>query len=243
MIDLCQERIKSRSAYDAIQPRACQCLIGHEGAHDEFPYLRELAKTYPRLSEKIKRDATMTTGAAWKSEEAGPNRILRWVMLLSDEELSKVGVNMSGLKPQVVAKLREKSATYNDCMSVARKLTWLVYSMKGAPQPTAATRDYLELHFGVIKPETACCIVCRELLPFELFAKAMRGKAEIETGHLDPRRHNAHNVGFAHRECNIAQGSKTLPDFYRWTEAILARVRAAQGHDSFADEGDGKTKG
>jgi hypothetical protein len=201
--------------------------------------LRELAREYPTIANKIKRDATMTTGAAWKSEEAGPNRILRWVMLLSDEELTRFGINMAGLKPQVVAKLREKSATYNDCMSVARKLTWLVYGMEGAPTPSASVRAYLESHFGAIEPGTARCIVCRDLMPFELFAKAMRGKAEIETGHLNPRRHNAHNVGFAHRECNIAQGSKTLPEFYAWIEAIVTRVRVGQGQENFADESDG----
>jgi len=32
------------------------------------------------------------------------------------------------------------------------------------------------------------------------------------------------NVGFGHRECNIAQGAKTLDEFYQWIEAILARV-------------------
>ena len=58
----------------------------------------------------------MTTGAAWKSEEAEPNRILRWVMLLSDADLLQFGINMDGLKPQVVSKLREKSATYENCM-------------------------------------------------------------------------------------------------------------------------------
>lgn len=241
MIQLCLHRIFSRSAFDEIQPRQCQCSAGHEGPHDEFPFLRDLASTHKRISEKIKRDATMTTGAAWKSEEAGPNRILRWVMLLSDEELSRFGVNMSGLKPQVVAKLREKSATYNDCMSVARKLTWLVYGMPDAPEPSLSTRTYLEGHFGAILPETTCCIVCRATLSFELFARAMRGKAEIETGHLNPRRHNAHNVGFAHRECNIAQGSKTLPEFYRWIDGILVRVRQAQGNDNFADESDGES--
>lgn len=52
----------------------------------------------------------------------------------------------------------------------------------------------------------------------------MRGRAEIETGHRNPRLHNAENIGFAHRECNIAQGSKTLPEFYAWIRTILERV-------------------
>lgn len=43
----------------------------------EFPFLAHLAKTHPAVAKKIIRDSVMTTGAAWKSEEAGPNRILR----------------------------------------------------------------------------------------------------------------------------------------------------------------------
>ena len=77
--------------------------------------------------------ATMTTGAAWKSADAGPNRILRWVMLLDDEELLKYGINMAELKPGVIAKLREKAADYDSCALVAAKLTWLVYQMENAP--------------------------------------------------------------------------------------------------------------
>lgn len=49
-------------------------------------------------------------------------------------------------------------------------------------------------------------------------------KAAIETCHKNPRMHNPENVGFGHRECNIAQGAKTLDEFYQWIEAILARV-------------------
>jgi len=44
----------------------------------------------------------------------------------------------------------------------------------------------------------------------------------------DAREHNAENVGFAHRECNIAQGAKTLPEFYRWIAEILERVQQQQ---------------
>lgn len=70
----------------------------------------------PSVANKIKRDPTMTTGAAWKSEDAGPNRILRWVMMLDDDELLKYGLDMSKLKPRVVAKLREKAADYDSCI-------------------------------------------------------------------------------------------------------------------------------
>jgi hypothetical protein len=168
----------------------------------------------------------MTTGAAWKSEEAGPNRIVRWVMLRSDEELKKFGINMAKLKPAVVAKLREKAALYDDCIAVAKKLTWLAYQMPDAPSPGSELRAYLEAHFGAMKPGSTTCLVCLTPLSFKLFAEAVRGKAAIETGHANPREHNSGNVGFAHRECNIAQGSKTLSEFYKWIDQILLRATA-----------------
>lgn len=224
MIELCKEVIASRSAYESIQPRLCQLPKGHSGKHGEFHYLEHLRTIQKSVAEKIKRDSTMTTGAAWKSEEAGPNRILRWVMLLSDSELARYNIRMEKLKPQVVAKLREKAATYDNCMSVAKKLTWLVYQMNSAPKPPQEITEYLENHFGRMTSGSTTCIICREKLDFSLFSKAQRGKAEIETGHISPREHNAENVGFAHRECNIAQGNKTVSEFYGWIRGIMKRV-------------------
>lgn len=110
-------------------------------------------------------------------------------------------------------------------MRVAKKLTWLIYQMPDAPEVTAATQRYLEAQFGPLTTSSTLCLVCRAPLSFSLFAQARRGKAEVETGHSNPRVHNAVNVGFAHRECNIAQGSKTLREFYDWIAQILARVQ------------------
>lgn len=225
MIDLCLQVLNSRSRYKDVQLRRCQCEKGHVGGHDEYPFIRELATSYPSVANKIIRDATMTTGASWKSDDAGPNRILRWVMLLPDDELAKFGIKMESLSPQVVAKLREKAATYEDCMAVAKKLTWLVYQMLDAPKPIPQTLTYLEAHFGSMIPNSTTCLICRAPMSFDLFSMAVRGKAAIETGHSNPRTHNAQNVGFAHRECNIAQGSKTLQEFYDWIAEILERVR------------------
>lgn len=228
MINLCLAKIASRSRYDTIQPRLCQKEKGHKGPHAEFPFLVELAASHPRVADKIGRDSTMTTGAAWKSADAGPNRILRWVMLLSDEELLKFGINMQSLKPQVVAKLREKAAIYETCIEVAKKLTWLVYQMPDAPTPSQDLARYLEAYFGPMKLNSGTCMVCCAPLSFKLFAVATRGKAAIETSHSNPRVHNSDNVGFAHRECNIAQGGMTLEQFYQWIEGILARVKGSQ---------------
>ena len=167
----------------------------------------------------------MTTGASWKSKDAGPNRIRRWAMLKTDAELLELDIDMSKLKPQVVAKLREKAASYQACMEVAQQLTFLAYGMQNAPSPSPAIKTYLQTLFGNIVVGSTKCLICREALDFSDFDKAQRGKAEIETSHSDPRTHTADNVGFAHRGCNIAQGNRTLDQFYDWSAAILARVR------------------
>jgi len=146
-------------------------------------------------------------------------------MLLPDEKLREYDIHMDRLKPQVVAKLREKAATYANCMEVAKRLTWIAYQMPDAPRPSPELRTYLEAHFGEMRAGSTTCMVCRAPLSFALFARAARGKAAVETGHSNARLHTADNVGFAHRECNIAQGSKTLAEFYDWIQQILDRVR------------------
>lgn len=225
-MNFCGKDIRSRgnSKYDPENLHKCYREAGHSGACGEFPYLDHLNQVAPRVSAKIKRDATKTTGASWKSEDAGPNRISRWTMLLSDEELLALGINMAALKPWVVAKLREKAATYEDCMSAAMKLTWFAYSMENAPSPDKATQGYLESLFGEIRQGATTCLICRAPLDFDQFHAARRGKAEIETAHAEPRSHTSGNVGFAHRACNIAQGDKSLDDFYDWIVGILIRA-------------------
>jgi hypothetical protein len=222
-MEYCEKKITSRSKYDSIQEKKCHLLKDHEGDCEEFPFLKHLEAEFGRIAEKIKRDSTMTTGASWKSYDAGPNRILRWVMLLEDEQLLEYGVKMDELKPQVVSKLREKAANYDSCIQVAIKLTWLVYQMEGAPACPLEIKHYLENHFGEMSNITACSI-CLDNLPFDLFHSARRGRANIETCHLNPRIHDSNNVGFAHRECNIAQGNKSLDEFYDWILGILIKA-------------------
>lgn len=111
-MEFCHKVIPTRSQYADVAEHKCHCPKGHSGKCEEFPFLNHLKSINKQVAEKIKRDATMTTGAAWKSADAGPNRILRWVMLLDDEELLKYGINMAELKPGVIAKLREKAADY-----------------------------------------------------------------------------------------------------------------------------------
>lgn len=222
----CRKPVPSRSRYAVEHPQLCYRQFGHEDRCAEFPYLASLSAVAPKVASKIKRDSIMTTGAAWASDDAGPNRILRWVMLMSDETLERVhGIPMAALSPIIQAKLREKAATYEDCMSVARRLTWSAYGMLNAPAPDERTRAYLESEFGAISQGATVCLVCRGQLDFDDFARARRGKAVLETAHAEPRAHNADNVGFCHRPCNIAQGDKSLNEFYDWIESILAKVR------------------
>lgn len=223
-MNFCNKPIKSRSKYSDIYSPCCHKIQGHSQKCEEYPFLNHLKKIDKRVADKIKRDATMTTGAAWKSEDAGPNRILRWVMLLEDEQLLDYGINMTELKPQVIDKLREKAADYNTCVLVAAKLTWLVYQMIDAPIPPREISEYLESLFGPLKPATTVCVICKLPLSYKLFSVAERGKAAIETCHKNPRIHNPENIGFGHRECNIAQGSKSLSEFYSWIQDILKRL-------------------
>lgn len=225
MIDFCLKPLDSRSRFSLIANHRCHREKGHDGKCSEYPYLQDLERIHKKVAQKIKRDSTNTTGAAWASADAGPNRILRWAMLLSDEELREYGLDMSQLRPGIVAKLREKAAPYEDCMQVAMKLTWLVYQMPDAPTPPDSIRRYLEGVFREMISGSTKCEVCLLPISFNSFSTAQRGKASIETCHKNPRVHNADNVGFAHRECNIAQGAKTLDEFYAWVEGILVRAR------------------
>ncbi|NOG38297.1 MAG: hypothetical protein HND43_02735 [Armatimonadetes bacterium] len=145
-------------------------------------------------------------------------------MLETDEDLRAYGIDMTKLKPQVVAKLREKAAGYDDCIEVSMWLTYLVYQMAGAPAAPSSTSDFLARVFGPMRTATTLCEVCRLPLAFEMFEGAQRGRAIIETCHREPRQHSAGNVGFAHRECNIAQGARSVDEFYAWIRGILDRV-------------------
>lgn len=222
-MELCRKTINRSYKFSNVQPKLCHLPLGHSGKCSEFPFLSHLRSVKETVAKKIERDSTMTTGAAWKSDDAGPNRIQRWGMLLTDEQLLEYGINMENLKPGVQAKLREKAAPYDDCISVAIKLTWLVYGMQDAPEPPEEIKEYLESFLGPIQYNSTACEVCKLPLNFSIFNNAQRGKADLETCHLNPRYHNANNVGFGHRECNIAQGNKTMGEFYNWIEGIIAR--------------------
>ncbi len=223
-IKFCGKLLRFRSKFTPEGGHRCFLEEGHSGRCNEFAYLTHLSKVAPRIAKKIVRDAIMTTGASWKNEDAGPNRIRRWAMLLSDDDLLRLGITMSKLKPIIVSKLREKAATYDACMEVAQKLSWLAYGVAGCPAPPVNVEQYLEALFGPIMAGTTTCLVCKSPLDYSDFAKAQRGKAFIETSHSNPRLHTPENIGFAHRACIIAQGNKTLDEFYEWIAQILERT-------------------
>ena len=220
----------STSRYAGHIMPTCHDRIGHLGRCREYAFLEHLHSVAPGVAAKVKRDATMTTGAAWASADAGPNRILRWVMLLSDEELLTYGIDMGALSLGTQAKLRDKGASYEECMNVALYLAWSVYGTRGAPDPVGTSEMLLFSLFGEISP--TLCLICKRELHFSAFASARRGRALIETAHGDPRSHHASNVGFAHRECNIAQGDKSLVDFYDWIGSILENVERVGVYNS-----------
>ena len=126
-------------------------------------------------------------------------------------------------------KERAQVTSYEDCMNVAAKLTWSTYQMLNAPTPPAALKSYLTGRFGALISGSTRCIVCKDRLNFSHFEGAQRGRALLETAHANPRLHNSDNVGFAHRECNIAQGGLSLSDFYDWIRGIISRVEDESG--------------
>lgn len=222
-VEYCGKPLPSRSRFAA--DKRCFDLVGHSGRCSDFPYLKHLNTAAKSVATKIKRDATMTTGAAWLSDDAGFNRVQRWAMLLPDDDIKRItGVDMSLLSQGIQRKLRDKAAPYDDCIRVAQGLTWLAYGMPNAPAPPDQIRAYLETLFGPVGTGSTTCVICGAPLDFGLFELARRGKAEIETAHKNPRVHTPENVGFAHRFCNIAQGDLTLDEFYDWMEQVLRTV-------------------
>lgn len=223
-VKYCLKVLPSRSRFKTPNYPHCNDLEGHEGQCSEFPFLEHLKGCAPKVADKIQRDAMMTTGAPWKSDEAGPNRILRYVMLLPDDQLIQLGVPIGDLDPSVIAKLRAKAAPYDHCIRVAEYLTKQAYEMLDAPTCPQQVKNHLEQVTGSdFHPNATSCLICKDPMSFQLFELARRGKAEVETAHANPRIHQPGNVGFAHRYCNIAQGEKVLDDFYIWIAGILQR--------------------
>lgn len=214
----CGKPISSKSKFAKFTNHKCWNLKDHLGKCNEWHFLKNLKTQHSKIAEKIKRDSIHTTGASWSGKNAGPNRILRWVVQLSDEQLDELGFRFTSLSPSLQKKLRDKSADYDTCMCVARKLTHIFYGTQGVYCPPDI-QNSLELEFGSILPNQ--CVICGKAIQLDEFHDAIRGRAAIETSHLNPRFHSAENVGFAHRKCNIAQGEMTKCEFLNWISLIL----------------------
>jgi hypothetical protein len=171
-----------------------------------MPFLEHLKQAYPKIADKIQRDALNTRGAPWPENKAQRrNRQPRWTLKKGDQ-----------LYPQHYAE-------YDTCLEVARQLTLQVYEMDDAPDCPPQIVTYL----GRQPTQGAyVCPICRLPIHVADFALARQSKAQIETAHVDPSSealHTPENVCFAHRECNIAQGERTVNGFLEWMQGILER--------------------
>jgi len=191
------------------QKRRCCLPAGHEGRHTDMPFLLHLKKTHKKVADKLERDALNTRGAPWPKNLRGVqkrrNRQPHWTLKLGDQLYPK------------------HYADYKTCLAVARRMTYYVYCMPDAPSCSDDIAKYLEQ-----KPKlgTYVCPICLLPISFKDFEKAKQSKAEIETAHLDPSAtyiHTPDNVCLAHRECNIAQGDRSISDFLDWIDGILRR--------------------
>ncbi|MCH2428938.1 MAG: hypothetical protein MK168_06400, partial [Candidatus Thalassarchaeum sp.] len=124
---LCWKKLPDRnSSWPAIPGgRHCHKLPGHSGSCGEFGFLNNLKSIDNKIANKVKRVSWNTTGAAWKTKKAGPNRMPRYVAALPIEEFEKAlkekGFNLNELSTP--EKIIEKGATYAQCINVAIKLT------------------------------------------------------------------------------------------------------------------------
>ena len=192
------------------QKRTCHLELQHEQSrHTDMPFLLDLKKHHKKVGDKIERDSLNTRGAPWPKNLSGVqkrrNRQPHWTLKEGDQ-----------LYPQ-------HYADYETCLEVAKRMTYYVYCMHGAPTCPDEIVKYLEQ-----KPEedTYLCPICLLPVDFRDFEKAKQSKALIETAHLDPQAeyiHTPDNVCFAHRTCNIAQGDRSIPDFLNWMDGILKR--------------------
>jgi len=170
-------------------------------------YLRGISYTR-KAADKARRDAENTKGVAWPtvtenaddSKNSRKNREARWDI---EED-------------------HPYYATYETCLDVARRLTLYIFEMEDAPPCPTGLVQYLERE---PIPDSYVCYICGQPVTIEQINEAEVSKAVVETGHKIPFNiggiHEPDNVFFCHRECNIAQGNKIMPEFCDWIASIL----------------------
>jgi hypothetical protein len=175
--------------------------------------LRNSSEAGTKVADKIERDALLTKGIAWQTvadtndkTKQRPNRCIRWEFPKEHKDYDIY------------------YASYETCLEIAKVLALMAYRMRGAPSPDQTAAAELR---GLDDHEYVCPICC-EPIQLELFLKAKRSKAEIDTAHYPtPQRaggrHQPDNIAFIHHSCNVAQGNRTGPEFIDWLKRILER--------------------
>lgn len=194
----------------------CKKEKRHSDKCESTPFLNHL-KTFSngkfrKVAEKIEQDAYHTRGNKTRPFK---NRSFRWDTPVENPEQHKNEKNLGIPKKEYAAQ--------EECFKVAQKLTRLIYEMAGAPKCPPEITKLLDK-----KPicNSAKCPICNGSLDINDFRKAKWGKALIEMCHVQPLSehkvmHNYKNMSWAHRECNIAQGEKSIPTFLKWISGIL----------------------
>jgi hypothetical protein len=166
-----------------------------------------------KAADKIERDALLTKGIAWQTvantkdkTKQRPNRCLRWEFPKEHEDYEIYYAN------------------YETCLEIAKVLATIAYGMKGAPLPDLIAKTELPN----LRTSQYECPICCEAIGIDLFLKAKRSKAEIDTAHYPtPQRaggkHHPDNIAFIHHACNVAQGNRTAAEFIEWLKKVLER--------------------
>lgn len=228
---LCRNVIsaRSRSWPPPVGGFRCSKLHGHDGRCSErhfLDHLKGLGGLHKKIAAKIERDSFNTTGAAWNTGVAGPNRMPRHVANLPRDALNRalVANNYPTLdmlrNPE---KITDKGASRDECLRVAIQLTREAYAMENAPEMPQELVDYFA-SISFRRTHEGRCLICHAPIDYNQFAEARVGTSTIQTVHSDPRVHTPGNASFGHKQCNVAQGDRTLEEYYDWMEEVLRSV-------------------
>jgi hypothetical protein len=206
-------KVLRAGAFKAEYQTKCNRVAAHSGKCDDMPFLEALRTSSDiglKAANKVERDSMLTKGISWDTvkdkadaTKKRPNRCLRWEFPKEHKDFDIFYCD------------------YGTCFEVAKALALMAYRMEGSPPADEEAKNWLrELNQPSGK---YVCPVCLEMIPFELFAKAKRSKAEIDTAHypvpqvsVKRGKHRADNVAFVHHSCNVAQGNRTEEEFVQW---------------------------
>ncbi len=198
----------------------CKLEKDHHGICDSYPFLKHLILIQKKLSDKIKQDAYHTRGNKTKPFK---NRSVRWDRPISQEEAKNLkNENDLGIP-------KKEHSSQEECFKVARKITRLIYEMDDAPVCPPEIQKYLDQEPD--KKDNPCiCPLCLEKIKISDFKENVWGMAKIELWHITPLsdntpNHDADNLGWGHRTCNIAQQERTTDETIDWMESLVKKHR------------------